>query len=110
MLKHVESVPAGWLATGEITKCPMCSSAFRALRYQIPIIASEFRCPACDKLEDLDYSISKITQKDTEKDGYEFEVRISCKTCTKKSTIRQFTKSLNDVPKVEVTSEGVGFK
>jgi hypothetical protein len=109
-LKHVESLPTGWIAQGQVTHCPMCAAAARAIRQEIPILASEFRCPTCDKLEKLDYRISRVSETKDHGAGYEFEVEITCKDCSRKRTLRNFTQSLSGATKVEVTPGGVGFK
>lgn len=91
-------------------RCPYCYAAARALRREIPIVACEFLCPICQKLEDLEYQISQLNMLEDQKDGFEFVVEISCKTCTRKRTLRKFKDSLAATAEVNINPEEISFK
>jgi predicted RNA-binding Zn-ribbon protein involved in translation (DUF1610 family) len=109
-LTHAVSSPTGWVTKGEVTQCPACGMAIRAIRDNIRVVAVEFVCPTCGNHEDLEYRISEVSKGDRGKDGYEFEAQISCKTCVKKRTIREFTKSISGVSQINVNPDSIEFK
>ncbi len=45
-----------------------------------------------------------------QKDGFEFVVEISCKTCTRKRTLRKFKDSLAATAEVNINPEEISFK
>jgi len=109
-LTHAVSSPTGWVTKGEVMSCPACGMAIRAIRDNIRVVAVEFVCPRCGNHEDLEYRISKVSKSDRGKDGYEFEAQISCKTCVKERTIREFTKSISGVSQINVNPDSIEFK
>ena len=100
----------GWVGKGTVMSCPYCGAAASAIRKEIPIVASEFRCPICHKHEDLEYQIAQLNMLEDQKDGFEFVVEISCKPCTRKRTIRKFKDSLTGTTEVNVNPEDITFK
>lgn len=108
-LIHIESSATGWKAKGTVARCSSCGMVLPVLRKEIPIVASEFKCPICQGSEHLEYRISSIT-KDVKRDyEYEFEAVIFCKRCTRKRTLRAFANSLSEVSKIKVAPGGIDF-
>ena len=77
------------------------------MQQRIPIEASQFHCPSCNGAERLEYLIQRIAEGDK---GFEFEVLIQCKKCSKKRSLKKFLKSVMDIVKFEIKPTGIEIK
>jgi DNA-directed RNA polymerase subunit M/transcription elongation factor TFIIS len=74
---------------------------------RIPIETSEFHCPSCNERETLEYLLQRIAEGPQ---GFEFEVVIQCKRCSKKRSMKKLLKSLMEVVKLEIKPTGITLK
>ena len=108
-LAYMASNEAGWTGRGIVT-CPECGEALESVSARIPLIASDFKCPKCQKKSSLKYKIMKIFRPDkTKPEEFEFEIDISCKECGKKFFVKfkKVLKSILKIMSINVGPEGV---
>jgi hypothetical protein len=111
-ITSIKADEKGWLAKGKgnaIVRrhCPMCHQIYEAILHEVPILCESFTCPNCGKSETLHYRINSI---EADKEAFEFEVVIECKTCSKKRSLKKMIKGLLEIVKLEVGPLGISVK
>jgi hypothetical protein len=82
--------------------------AIKTVRREIELAASTFRCSKCGHDDTLEYEIENVAPRTNDlKDGFTFDVSVTCGHCKRKKSFKKILKSVLDVIKIKVGPDGV---
>jgi len=106
-MESVKAIEHGIETTGHV-ECPRCGVAIQTVRHEIELAASTFECPTCHRTETLRYDIESVTPRTGDlKDGFTFDVKVTCDRCTHKKSFKSVIKSILGVVTLRVGPDGV---
>ena len=106
-MESVKAIEHGVETTGHVY-CRMCGMAIKTVRREIEVAASTFECPTCHHSDTLKYQIESVTPRTGDlKDGFTFDVKVTCGSCPHKKSFKSIIKAVLDVAKVRVGPDGV---
>ena len=106
-MESVKAIDYGIETTGHV-ECPICGVAIQTVRREIELAASTFECPTCHSTETLRYDIESVTQRTGDlKDGFTFNVKVTCDRCPHKKSFKSVIKSILDVVTLRIDPDGV---
>jgi hypothetical protein len=106
-MESVKAIEHGVETTGHVA-CPRCGMAIKAVRREIEVAASTFECPTCHRSDTLEYKIESVAPRTADlKDGFTFDVTVTCRSCPHKKSFKSVLKAILDVIKIRVGPDGV---